>query len=749
MPHPAIVETYLKLPVQKTTEFWDTQRIQHIRALAATGKGIQEWNFPEERSNRVLDRVSFRRDGRGIADADTRCSLAYGRIAMDAPYYLGDMSFGALSGIPNVALARAADITGVLTGTGEGGLHDEVRKCKRITVQWASARFGVDLDILNAGLGVVIKIGQGAKPGLGGHLPGVKVTPAISKARRIPQGIDAISPAPHHDIYSIEDLEQRIRGLKLATGKPVFVKVGVTNYIAYIASGIARMGADGIIMDGHGAGTGAAPMIVRDHVGIPVELAVPAVDWMLREEGLREGFSIIASGQVSNAEDTAKLLALGADAVSLGTAGLISMGCVMVHKCQVGFCPAILTNRTDSEYPRILSLEKSVERVVNLVKGWNEELMGIMERIGVGGIDELVGRRDLLFGHRMNEETLRVLGIDGDADRGPATLGGTPWQERRMGYIRELSAKGDPVMTSMGSPAPPFFEEPQRISDWIRCDGAQVTRPSIDPYREEVETAVDLPWGTRLSFPVALGIDGSLLPEIQEILLAAAKSCGLLAIASGLHGVGGLSRYAHRILTDELPPPGGYGGYVVPYRGPRDFEAAVEQAPEGPVLALLGSDEGSIDIAAELIGRVDGLILDEELFDRHPLPLEIAVSEVDQKLKLEPGARHRACVVAQANGLRGSDDVYKLVGLGADVVSLRQAPLVAMGLRGEGPVDLRLARRGLERFLIGIKKELKLLAGAAGVSNLQCTLAGNRELFRTVDLEPGVRRRLNVKPAGM
>jgi glutamate synthase domain-containing protein 2 len=166
----------------------------------------------------------------------------------------------------------------------------------------------------------VIKIGQGAKPGIGGHLPGVKVTKPISETRRIPVGLDAISPAPHHDIYSIEDLGQRIAALKEATGKPVFVKVGVTNYIAYIAAGVARMGADGIIMDGQGAGTGAAPAVVRDNIGLPIEIAVPVVDQALRREGLRDGFTVVAAGRVSSAEDTAKLIALGADVVSLGTA---------------------------------------------------------------------------------------------------------------------------------------------------------------------------------------------------------------------------------------------------------------------------------------------------------------------------------------------------------------------------------------------------------------------------------------------
>ena len=178
----------------------------------------------------------------------------------------------------------------------------------RFTVQWASARFGVDIETLSKGQAVVIKIGQGAKPGIGGHLPGVKVTQPISETRRIPVGRDAISPAPHHDIYSIEDLGQRILALKEATHKPVFVKVGATNYIPYIASGVARMGGSGIIIDGAGAGTGAAPSVVKNNVGIPIELAIASVDSILRKEGLRDGFTVIAAGRVSCPEDSLKLI---------------------------------------------------------------------------------------------------------------------------------------------------------------------------------------------------------------------------------------------------------------------------------------------------------------------------------------------------------------------------------------------------------------------------------------------------------
>jgi len=309
---------YIPLPKQTDSEFWTVDRLEHIRKLAMTGEPIAI--LQSRRSSlRILDRVEFPGvTNRIYREPHSNTRITFSGIEMSSPLYLGDMSYGALSGNPNIAIAKAADITETLAGTGEGGLHPEVAKHRRIFVQWASARFGVDIDVLKSGLGVVIKIGQGAKPGIGGHLPGSKVTEPISKTRRIPVGMDAISPAPHHDIYSIEDLGQRIEALKELTGKPVFVKVAATNYIPYIVSGIARMKADGVIIDGHGAGTGATPAVIRDNVGIPIELAVASADSTLRREGLRDGFTIIAAGRVADATDAAKLLALGADVVSVG-----------------------------------------------------------------------------------------------------------------------------------------------------------------------------------------------------------------------------------------------------------------------------------------------------------------------------------------------------------------------------------------------------------------------------------------------
>ncbi len=156
----------------------------------------------------------------------------------------------------------------------------------------------------------------------------------------IPEGTDALSPAPHHDIYSIEDLRQLIYALKEATNysKPVGVKIAAVHNVAPIASGIVRAGADYVAIDGLRGGTGAAPTIIRNNVGIPIELAIAAVDTRLRQEGIRNQVSLIAAGSIRSSADVVKAIALGADAVYIGTAALVAMGCHLCQKCYTGKC---------------------------------------------------------------------------------------------------------------------------------------------------------------------------------------------------------------------------------------------------------------------------------------------------------------------------------------------------------------------------------------------------------------------------
>jgi len=257
-------------------------------------------------------------------------------VRLEVPVMFSAMSYGAVSLNVHESLARAATEMGTLWNTGEGGLHPSLYKYGNNTiVQVASGRFGVHADYLDAARVVEIKIGQGAKPGIGGHLPGEKVSSEVSVTRMIPEGTDALSPAPQHDIYSIEDLAQLIYALKEATNytKPVSVKIAAVHNSAAIASGIVRGGADIVVLDGLRGATGAAPKVIRDNVGIPIELALASVDTRLREEGIRNQASIVVAGGIRNSGDVAKAIALGADAVYIGTAALISLGCHVCQQC--------------------------------------------------------------------------------------------------------------------------------------------------------------------------------------------------------------------------------------------------------------------------------------------------------------------------------------------------------------------------------------------------------------------------------
>jgi len=340
----------------------------------------------------------------------------YPNLVVETPILFAGMSYGALSYNAFLSLAMAAKEFGTLFCTGEGGLPKDMREefgsCA--IVQCASGRFGVDPEYLNCAAAIEIKIGQGAKPGIGGHLPGEKVTSKIAETRMIPEGTDALSPAPHHDIYSIEDLSTLIYALKEATDyeKPVFVKIAAVHNVAAIASGIVRAGADGIVIDGFRGGTGASPKVMRDHVGIPIEIAIAVVDQRLREEGIRHKCSIIASGGIRCSADVVKAIALGADAVYIGTAALIALGCTMCQKCYTGKCAWGICTQ-DPELAKRLNPKEGAKRLVNLLRAWSLEIKEMLGAMGINAIESLRSNREHLRGIGLEEWELRVLGIKG------------------------------------------------------------------------------------------------------------------------------------------------------------------------------------------------------------------------------------------------------------------------------------------------------------------------------------------------
>ncbi len=349
----------------------------------------------------------------GYNEAGKICIERKPTLTLDTPILFSAMSYGSISKNAHEALARAAAELGTFYNTGEGGLHQDFYRFKDNTiVQVASGRFGVHADYLEAGTAIEIKIGQGAKPGIGGHLPGAKIGEDVSKTRMIPRGTDAISPAPHHDIYSIEDLRQLVYSLKEATDykKPIIVKIAAVHNIAAIASGIARSGADIIAIDGMRGGTGAAPTRIRDNVGIPIELALAAVDSRLREEGIRNRCSLVVGGSIRSSADVVKALALGADACYIGTAALLALGCHLCRSCHTGKCNWGIATQTP-ELVKRLDPTEGARRLVNLVTAWNREIKEMMGGMGINSIEALKGNRLMLRAIGVTEKELEILGV--------------------------------------------------------------------------------------------------------------------------------------------------------------------------------------------------------------------------------------------------------------------------------------------------------------------------------------------------
>lgn len=350
--------------------------------------------------------VSFNEDGSVKTETTPTLELS-------TPIMFSAMSYGSISRNAHESLARAATELGIFYNTGEGGLHKDFYKYGPNTiVQVASGRFGVFKDYLETGAAIEIKMGQGAKPGIGGHLPGAKILEDVSRTRMIPMGTDAISPAPHHDIYSIEDLRQLVLSLKEATEykKPVIVKIAAVHNVAAIASGIARSGADIIAIDGYRGGTGAAPTRIRDNVGIPIELALASVDQRLRDEGIRNEVSVVVAGSIRSSSDVVKAIALGADACYIGTAALLALGCHLCRSCQTGKCNwGIATQRPD--LVKRLNPNIGYQRLVNLVHAWDHEIKEMMGGMGINSVEALKGNRLMLRGIGLNEKELEILGI--------------------------------------------------------------------------------------------------------------------------------------------------------------------------------------------------------------------------------------------------------------------------------------------------------------------------------------------------
>ncbi|WP_170600731.1 glutamate synthase large subunit [Ruegeria arenilitoris] len=311
------------------------------------------------------------------------------------------MSLGALSPEAHKTLNVAMNRIGAKSDSGEGGedpAHfvpepngdNPSAKIKQV----ASGRFGVTAEYLNQCEELEIKVAQGAKPGEGGQLPGMKVTDLIARLRHSTKGVTLISPPPHHDIYSIEDLAQLIYDLKQINPRAkVTVKLVASSGVGTIAAGVAKAKADIILISGHNGGTGASPATSIKYAGLPWEMGLTEAHQVLAMNNLRDRVTLRTDGGLRTGRDIVMAAMMGAEEYGIGTAALIAMGCIMVRQCQSNTCPVGVCTQDESLRAKFTG---NADKVVNLITFYAQEVREILASLGARSVDEIIGRADLL-----------------------------------------------------------------------------------------------------------------------------------------------------------------------------------------------------------------------------------------------------------------------------------------------------------------------------------------------------------------
>ena len=309
----------------------------------------------------------------------------------------GAMSYGSISQEAHECMAEAMNSIGGKSNSGEGGESPErlnTNKCSAIK-QVASGRFGVTSEYLISAKEIQIKMAQGAKPGEGGHLPSGKVYPWIAKTRHSTTGVGLISPPPHHDIYSIEDLAQLIYDLKNANDNArISVKLVSEAGVGTVAAGVAKAGAQVILISGYDGGTGAAPRSSIYNAGLPWELGLAEAHQTLMLNGLRSRVVIETDGKLMTGRDVVIAALLGAEEYGFATAPLVTMGCVMMRVCNLDTCPMGIATQNPLLRKRFSG---KPEYIVNFMHFVAQEMREYMAKLGIRTVDELIGRSDLLF----------------------------------------------------------------------------------------------------------------------------------------------------------------------------------------------------------------------------------------------------------------------------------------------------------------------------------------------------------------
>lgn len=326
-------------------------------------------------------------------------------IELETPIIIGAMSFGALSREAKTALAKASTLAGTMENTGEGGMLPEEKKySKYLIVQYSTGRFGITEKIFKKADAIEIKIGQGAKPGQGGLLPKEKLTDEIAKIRKVKKGYDIHSPAYHLDIQNLEDLANKVKWLKnLTDGVPIIIKLGAGDVENDIKLAI-KADTDIIALDGLEGGTGAAPEVMLNDVGIPAMAALVRARKTLDKMKARQELWI--GGGFNKGADFAKALALGANAVFVAFPLLVAMGCTYCRLCYQGKCPRGITTQ-DPQLRKNLNIEEASQKIANYIKNCTEEIKILAGACGKNDIHNL-NKNDL---RALNSEIAKITGL--------------------------------------------------------------------------------------------------------------------------------------------------------------------------------------------------------------------------------------------------------------------------------------------------------------------------------------------------
>jgi glutamate synthase domain-containing protein 2 len=317
-------------------------------------------------------------------------------LNVSSPILVSGMSFGAVSKNVRLVIAQVASELRIAFNSGEGGILEEEIKVASdyLIAQYATGRFGINEDILKHVAAIEIRFGEGAYPGKGSYLPASKVTPEIAKIRGLKSGEAAYSPAHHTDITTSQELKEKVSWLREITdGIPIGAKLGCGNVEKDIQV-LVDAGVDFIALDGFGGGTGATDFYVRENVGIPIFAALPRAFKVLSDLGVKDNISLIAGGNLRTSADFAKCLALGADAVYIGTAALIAINCEQYRICHTGLCPTGVTT-TNPLLTTQVNIEKAIAKLSNFINISTQEIANLTRIVGKNDINKL-DRDDLV-----------------------------------------------------------------------------------------------------------------------------------------------------------------------------------------------------------------------------------------------------------------------------------------------------------------------------------------------------------------